>query len=158
LEKVKEEKIDLGKSDIIKMIVCKLSYRIFIILKNSVQTHYYMYNKEEKIQKFRKGKESFKPDQSLSIKNAIMSPNEKYLALLMASAQMDLYSIQLYDLTVSEGTFFKQFKILDHIPTNVEVIDFSTDNEYLICKNTEDEETIVHLSTHEIINPNSIEF
>jgi hypothetical protein len=28
-----------------------------------------------------------------------MSSNEKYLALLMASVQMDLYSIQLYDLT-----------------------------------------------------------
>ena len=37
----------------------------------------------------------------------------------MASAQMDLYTIQLYDLTQSEGIFFKQYKILDHIPTNV---------------------------------------
>lgn len=54
----------------------------------------------------------------------------------MASAQMDLYSIQLYDLTTNQNSFFKQFKILDHIPTNVQIIDFSTDNDYLICRNT----------------------
>lgn len=128
----------MGKSEIIKMIVCKLSYRIYLILNNSVMTFYYMHNKEEKMQKFKKGKEVLKAEQSLMIKEAIMSPNEKYLALLMGSAQMDLYSIQLYDLSHPEGSFFKQYKILDHIPTNVGVIDFSTDNEYLICKNTED--------------------
>ena len=61
------------------------------------------------------------------------------MALLVGSAQMDLYSIQLYDLTqLDNNNNFKQYKILDHIPTNVEIIDFSTDNEYLICKNTED--------------------
>ena len=51
------------------------------------------------MQKFRKGKEILKVEQLSFIKNSIMSSNEKYLALLMASAQMDLYSIQLYDLS-----------------------------------------------------------
>ncbi len=60
---------------LVKMMACKLSYRIFIILKNSVLSYFYMCNKEEKVQKFRKGKEIFKSDQSLFIKNAIMSPN-----------------------------------------------------------------------------------
>ena len=81
------------------------------------------------------------------------------MALLVGSAQMDLYSIQLYDLTqLDNNNNFKQYKILDHIPTNVEIIDFSTDNEYLICKNTEDQQTIIQLSTHEVINENMIEF
>lgn len=57
------------------MIVCKLSYRIFVILKTSVITYYYMYNKEEKAQKFRKGKETVKIESTVFIKNAIMSSN-----------------------------------------------------------------------------------
>jgi hypothetical protein len=45
MEKIKEEKIDIGKSEIIKMITCKFSPKIFIILKNSIFVYYYIYNK-----------------------------------------------------------------------------------------------------------------
>jgi hypothetical protein len=54
--------------------------------------------------------------------------------------------------------FYGLHKILENIPSDIEIIDFSTDNGYFVYKNSEDEETIIDLITKEVINTNMIEF
>lgn len=86
-EKIKEEKIDIGNSEIVKMLVCKLSTRIFIILRNTILAYtYYSEVNDEKFNKFRKLKENLKSGSD--IKAAILSLNEKYMAILIAPNQV----------------------------------------------------------------------
>ena len=42
--------------------------------------------------------------------------------------------------------------MLEHIPENIEIIDFSTDNEFLLYKNPDEDETIIDLTTKQPIN------
>ena len=48
--------------------------------------------------------------------------------------------------------------IRENIPANIDIIDFSTDNGYLVYKNLDEDETIIDLTTKESINTDLIEF
>lgn len=47
---------------------------------------------------------------------------------------------------------------MENIPANIEIIDFSTDNGYLVYKNSDEDETIIDLTTKSQIYPKEIEF
>jgi hypothetical protein len=48
--------------------------------------------------------------------------------------------------------------VLENIPANIEIIDFSTDNGYLVYKNSDEDETIIDLTTKSQIYTKEIEF
>lgn len=52
--------------------------------------------------------------------------------------------------------FFIQYKLLENIPANIEIIDFSTDNGYLVYKQSDEDETIIDLTAKEAINTKDI--
>ena len=72
------------------MLTCKLSNKLFIVLKNSIQVYQCIsdIDKNSKpINKFKKCKEHLK-SMSSEIKAGILSINEKYLAILIAPNQL----------------------------------------------------------------------
>ena len=89
-EKLKEEKIDIDNSEIVTMLTCKLSNKLFIVLKNSIQVYQCIsdLDKQSKpINKIKKCKEHLKST-GFEIKAGILSVNEKYLAILIAPNQV----------------------------------------------------------------------
>ena len=47
-QKIKEERIKLDNTEIVKMLVCKLSNKIYLILKKSIEVYTYISESEEK--------------------------------------------------------------------------------------------------------------
>lgn len=158
-EKIKEERVDIDNSEIVVMLTCRLTNKLFIVLKNSIQV-YQCTSEESKsskpTNKFKKEKEHLKLSQS-EIKAGILSVNEQFLAILIAPNQEENAKIQIYDLHKGEGDFYLQHKLLENIPANIEIIDFSTNNGYLVYKNSDEDETIIDLTTKESTSPDTIE-
>ena len=158
-EKIKEERIEIGNSEIVTMLACKLTNKLFIVLRDSIQV-YQCTSEESKnskpMNRFKKEKEHLKLGQS-EIKAGILSVNEQFLAILSAPRQGDA-AIQIYDLHKSEGDFYLQHKLLEEIPASIRVIDFSTDNGYLVYRSSAADETIIDLTTKESIDTDMIEF
>ena len=85
-EKVNEEKIGVMNGKIVRMLTSKLSNKIYIVLKRGIEIYQYEENEKsgtKKLNRFKKLKESLKYPSS-EIKAAVLSLNEKYMALLIA--------------------------------------------------------------------------
>lgn len=154
-EKVNEQKIGVMNGKIVRMLTSKLSNKIFIVLKKGIEIYQYQENQKsgtKKPNRFKKLKESLKYPSS-EIKAAVLSLNEKYMALLIAPNHLQNSKIEIYDLgSPDDKNFYLLYKVLEHIPENIEIIDFSTDNGFLLYKNPDEDETIIDLTTKQIIN------
>lgn len=120
------------------MIVCKLSPKIIIAFEKEV----IVLNADT---------ENYNLNQSLNLKSksAIsdmkLSFDEKMLALALARNDEQNAKIEIYDVE-NEENHFRLLCSIDNLNTSVEYLDFSTDNFYLLYKDTADEIAILDLA------------
>jgi hypothetical protein len=87
---------------------------------------------------------NFSLKQKTAIKDMKLSFDEKMLAVALASGQDQSAKIEIYD-SESEDSNFKLICQFDNLNTNVDYLDFSTDNSYLLYKDVADEIAIIDL-------------
>ena len=74
-----------------------------------------------------------------------LSKDEKMLAVALSSNQELNAKIEIYDVE-DDSKNFKLLCNIDNLNTNVDYLDFSTDNFYLLYKDVSDEIAIIDLS------------
>jgi WD40 repeat protein len=155
LEKIKEEKMEL-KSSLIRMLVCRKSSRIFIVLRGSILTYNYQAEvKDDKYNKLQKGKNWLKCESE--IKTAVINNSETFLAVLVAAGTLQNAKIEIYNLGVQEGQFYALYRVEEYLQPSIDVIDFCTDHEYLVYQGADEEQTIIDLMTKEKIKAVTLE-
>lgn len=116
-EKIKEERIEM-KSKLIKMVACRLSHKIYFVMKQGIVTYSYQSDiKDEKYNQFTWRKETLKCDSD--IKAAIINTKETYLAILISPNSLQNAKIEIYNLESAEGQFHSMYKVIENIPASV---------------------------------------
>jgi hypothetical protein len=57
---------------------------------------------------------------------------------------------------VQEGQFFALYRMEESPQASIDVIDFCTDHDYLVCQGTDEEQTIIDLMTKEKIKTGTL--
>lgn len=57
---------------------------------------------------------------------------------------------------MQEGQFFALYRMEESPQASIDVIDFCTDHDYLVCQGTDEEQTIIDLMTKEKIKTGTL--
>ena len=153
--KVFEEKVEF-KYPLVRMLACKLSPRIFLVLKGGVTVYNYTSDlKDERNSRLQRRKEWMKCESG--IKAAILSSRENYLAVLIAPSSLQNAKIEIYNLNSPDAQFYQLYKVEENIPASIEVIDFCVDHDYLVYQSPDEEQTIIDMLTCEKVKAGSVE-
>ena len=121
------------------MIVCKHTNKIFIVFEYEI------------IMLINNGKDypynnSFQLKYNMLISDAKLSFDEKMLAVALHANKEQNAKIEIYSME-SEENVFKLICGIDNLNKNVEYIDFSTDNYFLLYKDEADDVAIIDIQT-----------